>query len=1504
MASSEEETDWNKCLYCQIDNGQPLVCPASRKSKVVGTGFVSLAENASTLYELGKLPEDIVKRLKEGGSFLETLQSKQAKFHKSCRSKYNKTIIDRIKKTNSSNAATSSSASRPSRATSSRVTTIKDCFFCNNPATDKQTLHTVATLEIEKRIRDGALSLERHDLLVKMATKDLVAQQASYHKTCLTQFYTQVRSCERKAKDSENEPDFLNLAFSELVMYMETSSEEIFKLAELRKMINDRLQQLQGDNALSISSHRLQEKLLKYFPDLRSQSDPPKPTILAFDKDISEIVRAAANREAPDHFIDLAKVANTCRAEMFDLKDTTFRGSLIQEEQDVPLSLVTLIRMLLHGPSIVDQSEEAGSLAVNSIAQLIMFNATKHPRKGTLLRHTTKREPSLPLYIGLLIHTHTRQSKLIEKLAHHGLSVSYNRVLQCSKQVSDAACKIYKDEGVVSPPALQSDVFCTAAFDNIDYNPSSVTAEGALHGTSISIVQHHDLGSKIIRRRTLPISETSPSSSLRVKSLPSFYTDVAPYILKEKEPKIPLVPENCSVDFTVNLQAEKKIENAWLEHVQNIVDTTEQDNPNSISWAAYHACQQPEETRGMSMSVLLPLLPDPSHSIAVVRHIICNVQKTIASLNPEQATVITMDQPLYTLGKIFQWNNQEHFGENKVVLMMGAFHIEMNFMTLIGDLLEKSGITSALIRADVCGEGKAKSFLKASHPRRARYIHEVLSAALHILSMSAYNTYKTENPGTQFDLETWKEQQSADSAAFHYWNMILTLELLRATFVRSIRTSNFGLYLQALKSMAPWFFALNHTNYARWVPVHIRDMEILPIVAPEVHRAFCSGKFTVKKSKARFSSIALDQGHEQENKVVKSTGGAVGLTEDAAALRRWMIAGPEIASMLREYETSYENCRGNKENIEEVHHEESDSHQIRFMKHVNSLVSTLLEMDNPLLDIDLQTVDTHVIVGEDAVERMRTLTSLGNTQYTQFVEQRIISRDVSIFNPIKRNNVNIFGSTASCKPKQATKLTLAKSDAALFSKLYIACQHRQGDMDEFFKHENQPFPPSLSETGNLRPVVKSELLQCLEQNEDDEEYENETSAKEMEGPTDCTASFLDGPAVVQMIRPGTNITFEDYRHSFINYVTNRTEKRVDVIFDVYKDDSLKNNTREKRGKGLRQRVTAAGKLPRNWQTFLRSSENKVELFYFLADGLQEKHDTKTIVATKGEEVVCNDTTDVASLKSKQEEADSRILLHVFHAVQQGHTKVLIRTVDTDVVVIAVSLYGKLEKMKLQEFWISFGVGKATRSIAIHQLVNTLGPDICSGILFFHAFTGCDTVSGFSGKGKKSFWKAWKSFPEVTKIFKELSQPVNEIENHHLYLLSRYVIITYDKTIDVEDINQARKALFIKGRAMDRLPPTFSALLEHTKRACLQAGFIWGQSLIANPEYPNFRNWGWKKENGVWTPLWSTIKETAASVKELTKCSCRSCITGRCLCRKSGLPCTGLCKCGGDTCDCN
>ena len=55
-----------------------------------------------------------------------------------------------------------------------------------------------------------------------------------------------------------------------------------------------------------------------------------------------------------------------------------------------------------------------------------------------------------------------------------------------------------------------------------------------------------------------------------------------------------------------------------------------------------------------------------------------------------------------------------------------------------------------------------------------------------------------------------------------------------------------------------------------------------------------------------------------------------------------------------------------------------------------------------------------------------------------------------------------------------------------------------------------------------------------------------------------------------------------------------------------------------------------------------------------------------------------------------QESDSRIFLHLSHAAQQGHSKAFIRTVDSDVVIIAVGHFGSLGVMEL---WIGFELEK-------------------------------------------------------------------------------------------------------------------------------------------------------------------------------------------------------------------
>ncbi len=88
----------------------------------------------------------------------------------------------------------------------------------------------------------------------------------------------------------------------------------------------------------------------------------------------------------------------------------------------------------------------------------------------------------------------------------------------------------------------------------------------------------------------------------------------------------------------------------------------------------------------------------------------------------------------------------------------------------------------------------------------------------------------------------------------------------------------------------------------------------------------------------------------------------------------------------------------------------------------------------------------------------------------------------------------------------------------------------------------------------------------------------------------------------------------------------------------------------------------------------RIDDNKAELFSFLSSTSDADIGTdKRVICTHHTEVLCTQPRGVAGLApSTHEEADSRILLHLQDAVKQGYSKVSLRTVDTDVVVLAVT----------------------------------------------------------------------------------------------------------------------------------------------------------------------------------------------------------------------------------------
>ena len=252
-------------------------------------------------------------------------------------------------------------------------------------------------------------------------------------------------------------------------------------------------------------------------------------------------------------------------------------------------------------------------------------------------------------------------------------------------------------------------------------------------------------------------------------------------------------------------------------------------------------------------------------------------------------------------------------------------------------------------------------------------------------------------------------------------------------------------------------------------------------------------------------------------------------------------------------------------------------------------------MGNPFLDDfpELVTLDTGNCANEAVVNTIRTLEDTGTNKYQEYVKTVLVDRSHSIHDPISNNSLPLFSTKLKVRSKDCKKVKVLENNVALFGQLYISLQNRDGDISEFFAHEVQSYPPSLSEFGKLNlSGTKCHLLQCIEE-------PNQTEA-----PVVYDCKVLDGAVTVHALPVINVLTFQEYADNVFIPHQLRDTKRVDVVWDEYRPDSLKEGTRGKRGKGLRRKVSGDTKLPGNWNDFLRDPFNKKKLFQFLSSQVE------------------------------------------------------------------------------------------------------------------------------------------------------------------------------------------------------------------------------------------------------------------------------------------------------------
>ena len=190
------------------------------------------------------------------------------------------------------------------------------------------------------------------------------------------------------------------------------------------------------------------------------------------------------------------------------------------------------------------------------------------------------------------------------------------------------------------------------------------------------------------------------------------------------------------------------------------------------------------------------------------------------------------------------------------------------------------------------------------------------------------------------------------------------------------------------------------------------------------------------------------------------------------------MAEPKIVRITKEFEDD----RGHSITANQQHHDQQPGVQQNFLKDVESLVTVINDMGNPLLEKshDLLVLDTKNIMDTSVVETVRKIKSLGLEQHKKFVEERLQQSLKPITETLSKNNLPLFSRPTIKSPsKEKLQLAALKKDRDLFMRLHIACQTKDGDLDQFFfmrsKQSHQLYRVEINNELGLRLIYHTAL---------------------------------------------------------------------------------------------------------------------------------------------------------------------------------------------------------------------------------------------------------------------------------------------------------------------------------------------------------------------------------------------------------------------------------------------
>ena len=739
-------------------------------------------------------------------------------------------------------------------------------------------------------------------------------------------------------------------------------------------------------------------------------------------------------------------------------------------------------------------------------------------------------------------------------------------------------------------------------------------------------------------------------------------------------------------------------------------------------------------------------------------------------------------------------------------------------------------------------------------------------------------------------LSTFVKQESDKSVNFSFWWKYMEMISILLMFTRAQRDGNWELYLLSFRQMIPFYFQYDHQNYARWSIIYLAQMIQIP---EQIREEFMKGDFVVKCSELKFTQVDPDHAQEWLNRASKIAGGIIGITNTTSALMNWNLTF-NARSFIANQTYDMFDLKMDKQ----VAKETTNARKGRDKTDEDKLFETLSNFKVFTISTNnLINIATNDVATAEIQESLITAKENGEKLMLEFVKRiteggMIISADKFFMN-IQRTNAKTFKDLYLIRvnDKEKERKIVIKADRNFLIKVIKAFSFGQNpNLSEILCNEILPVPLSLAElNGCLRSgdkaVLQKKLLEGI----------NCPENISLNGEMACL--IIDGQALVCALRKPKGIkTFGQLADIFVHSVLSQGHQyaRIDVVFDRYRVNSIKENTRNRRTKtkkAIRKMINGRDiPLPENWDNFMACKENKSDYAHFLSTELkQQAPGNKQIVISGGFknelEVWSSDATiDTSQLSSTHEEADTRMILH---AIYNDFKYIVVSSKDTDVLVLMASHFNNIS---CNELWMMAGTKKNPKNIPVHDIVKCIPQQVLESLIPFHTLTGCDTTSFIANHTKTSTWANLLSHSHLIRNLGVYPLQESEYKN-----IEKIFCIIY-KMPEEDDINSVRNKLFTTQQNPNALPPTRDALYQHINRSNLQS-LIFKKANIPQPILPDPTECGYEMSDAGLKPILMTKDPIPNSALKIISCNCTTnCKTNRCGCRKLGLSCNLHCGC--------